>query len=168
MAWGGAIRSSDYGRSWGLPISIGKTNNVYLDAETDIIPLKNDWLLAALRSSQGNLRFARSRDNGKSWSTPKDAGFPAHSPHFTRLKNGVIILSHRIPQTAIHLSRDEGETWEGPFVIDETAPGAYPSTVELRDGSVLIVYYTEGNDSAVRARKFHVTKDGIALAYWDK
>ncbi len=167
-AWGGVIKSTDFGKSWSLPVPIGKTNNLYLDAETDVIALKDGWLLAALRSSRGNMYTAKSRDLGKTWSTPKDIGFPAHSPHFTRLKNGTIILSHRIPQTALHISRDEGQTWEGPFTLDDAAPGAYPSTVELRDGSVLAVYYTEGDNSVIRARKFHVTKDGIALSYWDK
>ncbi len=166
-AWGGVIKSKDFGRKWELPVPIGRTNKLYLDAETDVIQLKNGWLLAALRSSRGNLYFSRSRDNGKSWSTPKDAGFQAHSPHFMRMKNGTIVLSHRIPNTAVHISIDDGKTWLGPFTIDDTAPGAYPSTVELRDGSVLIVYYTEGEHSEIRARKFHVNKDGIALAYWE-
>jgi sialidase-1 len=166
-AWGGVVRSSNYGQTWSLPISIGQTNNLYLDAETDVIPLKDGRLLAALRSSKGNLFFSRSRDGGKTWSTPKDAGFPAQAPHFTRLKNGTIILSHRSPQTAVHISNDDGQTWLGPFHIDDTAPGAYPSTVELRDGSVLVVYYTEGEESEVRARKFLVNKDGITLAHWD-
>ena len=167
VAWGGVIKSTDSGKKWGLPVEIGKTNKLYLDAETDVIPLKNGWLLAALRSSRGNLYFSRSRNEGKTWSTPKDAGFPAHSPHFMRMKNGTIVLSHRIPNTAVHISNDDGKTWLGPFTIDDSAPGAYPSTVELRDGSVLIVYYTEGENSEIRARKFHVTKDGIALAHWD-
>lgn len=166
-AWGGVLRSKNFGRNWDLPIAIGKTNNLYLDAETDVIPLHDGWLLAALRSSKGNLHFSRSRDGGKTWSTPKDSGFPGHSPHFTRLKNGAILLSHRIPQTALHISYDDGKTWQGPYHVDDTAAGAYPSTVELRDGSVLMVYYSEGDQSEIRARKFHVTKDGIALAHWD-
>jgi hypothetical protein len=39
--------------------------------------------------------------------------------------------------------------------------GAYPATVELKDGSVLIVYYTEGKDSHIRAKRFKVTPTGI-------
>ena len=39
--------------------------------------------------------------------------------------------------------------------------GAYPATVELKDGTVLIVYYTEGKDSDIRARRFKVKPDGI-------
>ena len=38
------------------------------------------------------------------------------------------------------MSRDEGKTWHGPYQIDSTA-GAYASTIELKDRSVLVVYY---------------------------
>jgi sialidase-1 len=39
--------------------------------------------------------------------------------------------------------------------------GAYPSTVELNDGSVLVVYYEEGAGSAIRARRFKLNDAGI-------
>ena len=60
----------------------------------------------------------------------------------------------------MHISRDEAKTWQGPCLIDET-PGAYPSTVELKDGTVLAVYYEEGENSAVRARRFRLNAAGI-------
>jgi hypothetical protein len=39
--------------------------------------------------------------------------------------------------------------------------GAYPSMVDLVDGSILIVFYEEGAGSNVRARRFKVTPEGI-------
>jgi len=39
--------------------------------------------------------------------------------------------------------------------------GAYPSSVELRDGSVLFIYYTEGAGSVIRAARFSVGRDGL-------
>jgi len=40
--------------------------------------------------------------------------------------------------------------------------GAYPSMVNLKDGSVLIVYYEDGHSrSSVRARRFRATRGGI-------
>ena len=82
------------------------------------------------------------------------------------LSTGEILLAHRLPATALHWSRDEGATWQGPAKIDET-PGAYPSTVELKDGSVLVVYYEEGEGSAVRARRFRMEKDGPRFIPWE-
>jgi hypothetical protein len=90
----------------------------------------------------------------------KDIGFPGHCPHFTRLSSGEILLTHRLPLTALHVSRDDAKTWQGSYQID-TAPGAYASTVELKDGTVLVVYYEEGAGSAVRARHFKLKADGI-------
>ena len=159
-AYGGIIRSRDGGKTWCAPIPIGKDSGVRLDAETDFVSLKDGSLLAALRGDRVNLHFATSRDGGLTWSPVKDSGFPGHCPHFTRLHTGEILLSHRLPKTALHVSRDDGKTWQGPYAIDDTI-GAYPSTVELTDGSVLVVYYEEGEHSAIRARRFRLTPEGI-------
>ena len=82
------------------------------------------------------------------------------------MSTGEILLGHRLPLTALHISRDEAKSWQGPYPIDET-PGAYPSTVELKDGTVLIVYYEEGEGSAVRARRFKVSGGGIEFLELD-
>jgi len=159
-AYGGVIRSTDHGQTWCLPIPIGKGSGVRLDAETDLVRLKDGTLYAGLRGDRVNMHFATSPDGGLTWSSVTDIGFPGHCPHFTRLSNGAILLVHRLPFTSLHVSRDEGKTWQGPYQIDAT-PGAYPSTVELKDGSVLVVYYEEGEGSAVRARRFKLNAEGI-------
>ena len=159
-AYGGVIRSTDGGKSWCAPIPIGKGSGVRLDAETDFVRLKDGTLYAALRGDRVNMHFATSPDGGLTWSSVKDIGFPAHCPHFTRLSSGEILLTHRLPLTALHVSRDEGKTWQGPYQIDSTG-GAYASTVELKDGSVLVVYYEEGAGSAIRARRFKLKDGGV-------
>ncbi len=159
-AYGGVIRSTDSGKTWCAPIPIGKGSGVRLDAETDFELLKDGTLYAALRGDRVNMHSATSPDEGLTWSPVKDIGFPGHCPHFTRLSGGEIILTHRLPLTALHVSRDEGRTWKGPYQID-TTPGAYASTVELKDGTVLVVYYEEGTSSAIRARRFLLKSDGI-------
>lgn len=159
-AYGGVLRSTDRGETWSDPIPIGLGSGVRLDAETDFALLRDGNLYAALRGDRVNMHYATSPDFGKTWSGVKDIGFKAHCPHFTRLSSGAIVLGHRLPQTSIHISRDEARTWQGPYRIDDKI-GAYPSTVELKDQSVLIVYYEEGEHSAIRARKFKVTASGI-------
>lgn len=159
-AFGGLIRSTDRGQTWSAPIAIGKDSGVRLDAETDFVRLKDGTLYAALRGDRTHMHYATSPDDGLTWSPVKDIGFAGHCPHFTRLTTGEILLTHRLPLTALHLSRDEARTWQGPYEIDAT-PGAYASTVELKDGTVLVVYYEEGDGSGVRARRFKVTADGI-------
>jgi sialidase-1 len=159
-AFGGLIRSTNSGKTWSPPIPIGKDSGVRLDAETDFILLKDGTMYAALRGDRVNMHYATSTDQGRTWSAVKDIGFPAHCPHFTRLSSGEILLSHRLPLTSLHVSRDEAKTWQGPFRIDDTV-GAYPSTVELKDKTVLIVYYEEGDKSAIRARRFRLTAEGL-------
>ena len=159
-AYGGVIRSTDGGKTWCAPIPIGKDSGIRLDAETDFVLLRDGTLYAALRGDRVNMHFATSPDLGLTWSPVKDLGFPGHCPHFTRLSTGEILLVHRLPLTALHFSRDEGKTWLGPCPIDETI-GAYPSTVELKDGTVLVVYYEEGARSAVRARRFRLAGDQL-------
>jgi hypothetical protein len=45
-------------------------------------------------------------------------------------------------------------------VIDDVI-GAYPSMVNLNDGSVLVVYYEEGASSSIRSKRFRITSEGI-------
>jgi hypothetical protein len=160
VAYGGVTRSTDQGRTWSEPIPIDRDSGVYLDAETDVLRLRDGRLFAALRSSQVNMHTATSDDLGLTWSAVADIGFPGHSPHLTRLSTGEVLLTHRVPQTALHVSRDDCRTWQGPYVLDHVG-GAYPATVELKDGTVLAIYYEEGEGSAIRALRFRLLPDGI-------
>jgi hypothetical protein len=160
-AYGGVLRSTDQGQTWSEPIPIQPHSGVRLDAETDFVQLQDGTVLAALRGDgQVHLHFSRSNDLGLTWSPVQDSGFLGHCPHLTRLSSGEILLAHRQPNTSLHISRDDATTWQGPLLIDEVI-GAYPATVELKDKSVLIVYYVEGSGSAIRAMRFRVTPDGI-------
>jgi hypothetical protein len=157
--YGGVTLSSDLGKTWSEPIPIGKGQPVPLDAETDVIELRDGRIFAALRSSEEHMRCAYSSDGGKTWTPVQDIGFRGHAPHLLRLSTGEILLTHRLPDTALHVSRDETATWQGPYLIDAVR-GAYPSSVELRDGTILVIYYTEGAGSRIRARRFRLTDDG--------
>ena len=131
-----------------------------LDAETDVVLLRDGTLYAALRGGGTNMHYAVSSDLGRTWSTVRDIGFLGHCPHFTRLSTGEILLTHRLPMTALHVSRDDARTWQGPYSIDAKV-GAYASTVELKDGTVLVVYYEEGGGSGIRARRFRLKPEGL-------
>jgi hypothetical protein len=150
---GAVIRSTDNGKTWSDPHIIGLGQNLPIDAETDVIELLDGRIFAALRSNDKNLYYAYSPDHGNTWEPAVDIGFRGHAPHLNRLSSGEIIMTHRLPSTSMHISRDETKSWEGPYLIDNVF-GAYASTVELKDGSVLVVYYTEGKNSKIRARRF--------------
>lgn len=159
VSHGAVIISDDGGRTWGREIDID--NGGYkLDAETDVIELKSGALYAIEREPKTTMCWSMSKDRGTTWSVSKPVGFPGHSPFLLRTADGIILLAHRLPQTSLHYSLDECATWSENFIVDDFI-GAYPSMVNLKDGSVLIVYYEEGEGSSIRARKLRVSKAGI-------
>jgi hypothetical protein len=153
---GSVIFSDDGGQTWRPEVLIDN-GGVRLDAETDIIELKDGTLYAAQRPQ---MAYATSTDHGTTWSVSKPIGFEGHCPYFLRTKDDVILLAFRLPHTSLRYSRDECRTWSENVVIDEVI-GAYPSMVNLKDGSVLVVYYEEGPGSSIRAKRFRVTDKGI-------
>jgi sialidase-1 len=161
-AFGATVKSYDGGKTWKELALIGDKAGVYLDAETDVIPLKNGKLLAALRSSKVDMHFAGSDDMGKTWGPVQSSGFKGHCPYFFRHSSGVILLAHRVPATSLHWTTDEGRTWNGPVQIDSVG-GAYPSMVELPDGLVYCVYYEEGKGSSIRGVRLRVDTKGVTV-----
>ncbi len=155
-AVGGVVLSDDGGKTWSDVIDIDN-GGIRLDAETDVIERKDGSLYAIQRPT---MCFSVSKDRGKTWSVSKKVGFAGHCPYFLRTRDDIILVAHRLPATSLHYSLDECRTWSANMPVD-SAGGAYPSMVNLKDGSVLIVYYEEGSGSSIRARRFRATRSGI-------
>jgi Neuraminidase (sialidase) len=160
--FGAAVKSYDGGKTWKDLAYIGEKAGVYLDAETDVVRLKDGKLLAALRSSKVDMHYATSEDSGKTWGPVRSFGFKGHCPYFLRHSSGVMLLAHRVPATSLHWTSDEGKTWHGPVRIDSVG-GAYPSLVELPDGLVYCVYYEEGKGSSIRGVRLRVDRMGVKV-----
>ncbi len=95
LAFGATVKSYDGGKTWVDLATIGERSGVYLDAETDIVPLEGGKLLAALRSSTADMHFAESADWGKTWGPVRSSGFHGESPYLLRHTSGMILLAHR-------------------------------------------------------------------------
>ena len=160
LAFGATVKSYDGGKTWKELALIGEKAGVYLDAETDVVPLKSGKLLAALRSSTVDMHYALSGDGGKTWGPVQSLGFKGHCPYFIRHSSGVILLGHRVPATSLHWTNDDGKTWQGPVLIDSVG-GAYPSMVELPNRQVYCVYYEEGKGSSIRGVRLHVDTKNV-------
>ncbi len=158
VANGAVVMSDDGGETWGDVVDIDNGGH-YLDAETDVVELAGGELFAAMRGRE-RMWWSRSSDGGRTWSLPVSFGTPGHCPYLHRAVDGTILLGHRLPATSLRFSRDECRTWSDDVRVDDHG-GAYPSMVNLRDGSVLIVYYEEGAGSNIRARRFRTTPSGI-------
>lgn len=161
---GAVTRSTDGGKTWSPAIDIDNGGQ-RLDAETDVITLKDGRLYAAQRTEKVSMRFSTSSDKGLTWTVSEPMGFSGHSPYLHRVPSGAIVCAHRVPATALHYSFDECSTWSDAVAVDDHG-GAYPSLVNLKDDSTLIVYYEEGDGSNIRARKFRLNKDGLTWLTW--
>jgi sialidase-1 len=161
MAEGAVTISTDRGKTWCKPIIIDGGGQP-LAAETDIVERPDGSLLTALRGDgQQPMCYSISSDGGANWTVAKTIGFLGHCPYFHRTPEGILLLAHRQPATSLHYSLDEGKSWSETVSID-TVGGAYPSIVDLKDGTTLVVYYEEGEGSSIRARRFKATKAGIS------
>ncbi|HOZ48348.1 MAG TPA: exo-alpha-sialidase [Candidatus Hydrogenedentes bacterium] len=158
-SWGAVTLSEDDGGTWSPVIDIDN-GGMRLDAETDVIELRDGRLFAAQRGRDETMAWSTSADGGKAWTVSAPFGFPGHCPYLHRTLDGIILMAHRLPATSLHYSLDEGKTWSDNVPVDSVG-GAYPSMVNLRDGSVLIVYYEEGEGSSIRAKRLRAGRSGI-------
>ena len=159
FASGSVVFSDDDGRTWSEVVVIPNGGR-RLDAETDVIERPDGSLLAVQRAEKEDMAWSVSTDRGQTWSESRPIGFPGHCPYLHRTRAGVLLLAHRIPNTSLHWSTDEGNSWSENVLIDDRI-GAYPSMVDLKDGSVLVVYYEEGPGSNIRARRLSASEKGI-------
>ncbi|MDB5208425.1 MAG: hypothetical protein JWR72_3500 [Flavisolibacter sp.] len=160
----GFTRSNDKGQSWDPVLRAGLESDFTVN-ETEVITLRDGTLYAATRGNfkeQIHMQFSTSKDLGKSWSTLSDIGFYGDAPSFTRLQSDEILLSVRgyltkektgPSYTCLRISSDECKTWQGPYLVDKSS-GAYPSTIELKDKTILIIFYQEGAGSGIGAIRF--------------
>lgn len=143
------------GRNFEVLSEIKMPVPLHLVHEPHAIVLKDGSVLAAFRVHYDNgngfsgmtVYFSKSSDGGKTWSTPYSLGFNGSPPHFMRHSSGAIILSYARREEPYYecarISYDEGETWSEERILSYSSENdiGYPSTVELKDGSLLTVYY---------------------------
>ncbi len=158
--WSLMILSDDLGKTWSAPYMVDADNDD--NDEPDIVLLGDGNLLCVMRSNRGDNTMWKSisRDGGKTWSKAEPIGFPGHAPYLLKTTSGIVLCAHRLPGTSLHYSLDDGKTWSENVPVD-TVIGAYPSMVEMPDGRILIVYYEEGEGSAIRAQFFTATRQGV-------
>ena len=158
------LRSADGGKSWG-GLRLIDPESKSTD-EPDVCQFPDDTLFCAMRPrSEPHMWQSRSTDNGLTWTRPTPLPFYGHCANLLHTSSGTTLLAHRDPGVTIHFSHDQAQSWAGAVMIDP-AGGAYTQMVELPEGHVLIVYYTEGSRSQVRAQRLRVDEDGVSPAPW--
>ena len=139
-----------------------------ISTEPYAFEVREGYVVALLRADSASdftTYESHSEDGGRTWSKPvqilsRADGAPSH---IMRHSSGVLVavFGHRARPFGIKviLSADEGKTWqESEYLVEypEGTPFAsdsgYPSTVELRDGSLLTVYYSHVDSAAAVVR----------------
>lgn len=154
------LESRDEGRTWTTLAEIRSKAFVLL--EPDIVRLPDERLLILNRPT---MTWTESSDGGKTWSDPKDLGISGDCPYLLLTSKNVLLcgIRHRPTRsTCVIYSTDFGRTWSDLVTVDRV-PGAYPSMVELPDGRVLIVYYTEGKGSDIRCAYLSADSSGVRV-----
>ena len=144
-------RSTDHGKTWKRYATPGPNGF----NETALLRLASGKLLAAMRlQSRGEIWLAESGHDGKSWSEPKKLTPAAvHPADFLLLPDERVLLvtGYRAGPFGVRAMLDDKKAifdWKQSFVLVNDATSAdcgYPSSVLLKDGRVLTVYYAVGS-----------------------
>ena len=96
----------------------------------------------------------RSTDGGKTWTTMAETCAKGAPPHLLRHSSGAIVCVYGCRRRPFGqrcmISYDEGRTWNGEYVLSDdsiTRDLGYPASVELKDGSILTIYYQHEDKS---------------------
>jgi len=143
-------RSTDNGKTWKRFSKISPGFN-----ETALVRLESGDLLAAMRSdTPQNLWLARSTDGGQTWSKPS-----ALAPANVHPADMILLADHRVLLAcgdrigpfgvrALVGSKEGTFDWNENVVLTADATSrdcGYPSSILLRGGRVLTVYYEVGS-----------------------
>ena len=154
------IESRDNGHTWTTLAEIKSAKHLLL--EPDIVALPGNRLFMMMRSV---MTWSESVDGGKTWTDPTPVGHKGDCPYLLLTSKNILLCGHRnraLHSTCVLYSTDFAKTWKGPVVVD-TVLGAYPSLVELPDGRILVVYYTEGRGSDIRCAWLRADADGVRV-----
>lgn len=153
-------RSPDDGKTWGEPVVMNK--EAIIDEPALFHVGAGRWLAAARLNG---LDLYVSSDDARTWKHSQQlTGAQQHPGHFTRLKDGRLLLSYgnRVEPKGVDVrfSSDEGQTWSAPLrVADFQGDGGYPSSVQLPDGQVLTAFYASRTTDHPR---YH-----MGVVHWD-
>lgn len=144
----GFLRSRDQGKTW----QVNTISKGY--SETAIMEMAPGRLFAAMRSN--GLYGSFSDDSGKTWSRPlRITEREMHPASLVKLSGGNLLMCYgtRVPPYGVGaaLSRDGGKTWSPDDRVllaydSQSTDCGYPSAVELDNGEICLLYYTQGSD----------------------
>lgn len=156
----GVCVSEDDGQTWkwlaDIPTREGDKHHDY--HELHAVEAEDGRIIVHIRNhnkqhSRETLQ-SESKDGGKTWSMPRSIGVWGLPSFLSKLSDGRLLMTygHRRPPfgNQARVSEDNGETWSDPIIISGDGAGGdlgYPSTVQLKDSSLVTVWYEKLADA---------------------
>lgn len=156
----GVLESRDLGKTW-QPLSLIQSPQYEL-CEPSLVRLPDNRLLMLIRPT---MTWCESTDGGKTWTAQAPMPVPGDAPYLLLTSKNLLLCGFRhraTSSTNVICSTDFGKTWSEMVTLDRVL-GAYASMVELPDGRILVVYYTEGSGSDIRALHLKADEKGVQV-----
>ena len=154
------IASFDHGKTWSVEGMIELTEKC--EAVCTIIECQNGSLWMLIQTS-GNIWESRSTDQGLNWSRLVASNIThAGHPFFVRkLISGNILLVKQAETLKAHISVDNGQTWLGELILDESAQVLHIAGHQVKDffspccSEISIIYdIQQDNGNEIRTVSF--------------
>jgi hypothetical protein len=157
-------RSIDDGRTWQplLNIDTPDLHRSNLDlTEVCAVQTGDGRILSLTRPVYSPWMWeAWSHDHGQTWGPCVRGPFPGYATsNMLRTHSGAILVAHRLPSLTIHLSHDDGHTWDVGTTIDGSI-WAMGGMIEVKPDVVLYVYW-DSFESLMRSQYIRVTRKGL-------
>jgi hypothetical protein len=142
-------RSTDRGQTWKRLSELGAGYGQF--NETSLLEVSPGHVLAAMRSRAGAVWTTHSRDGAQTWEAPHElTPISVHPADLCRLADGRVLMTvgDRLEGFGVRAmlgTADGGFDWNKRSVLVDDSVSkdcGYPSSVLLKDGRVLTVYYS--------------------------
>lgn len=155
--------------NWDKPTKIAHDSSGSLNyQEPSLVDCAGGHLVCLMRvpHEEGSRIYqAHSWDNGETWEPARDTKMRGVPPNVIQLRDGRLLCTYgyrKLPYgIRACISQDEGLAWKVHKEIILRADGGgwdigYPSTVQMKDGSLMTAYYWYTRDD--KTRRIEVTK----------
>jgi hypothetical protein len=120
--------------------------------EADLTRAGNGDIICAMRSGgriskavpifPTPLYVSRSRDEGRTWTSPVQVADRGVCPQLVTLANGVIVCGYARPGSWLIFSDDDGRSWKGAFQF--AGSDSYCNVLEVSPNTIVVLYHGNG------------------------
>ncbi len=157
-----SIRSTDGGRTWSAPVTLDGPPGAGLNLDlTEPVAAQtlDGRVLCLIRPIYSPWVWETwSDDSAASWGPTTRGAVPSYASSLLCTSSGTLLLAGRMPGLGLHVSHDNGATWQTHRIDSGHLIWACGTMYEVKPDLVLYVYMTGGR---LRGQFIRVTAEGI-------